>query len=355
LRPPSQRYPHFVKSPTTGELVIALGRDDKSKELKDAVERAQQQELERLLYVATTRARHTLILALDQEIFATTQGHLPRGAQLRRLVQGADVYQNEFDAHSNTIEGQRDSDTLTPASSKSTDKIDKIDPGELKRAAKRASEFVRKFTPSALDEEMPVELRVQTRLDNPAMLYGRWWHKLLERIDWKGRSGDAQKLFDTQLPTLPNAEAATKDWNATREKLFSDATIAGFIGRAETQFYREFPFSWRRKNNTVLEGFIDSLMIDREAGKCLLLDWKTNAVSASEVEKLRSRYRPQLAAYWKAVSEITQLDVAAGLFSTALGRFLLYEKSDLQKEWDRLEKVPPAQLESEIQPDERDG
>src|SRR5437870_7741127 len=60
LRPPSPPYPHFVKLPKTGELVIALGREDKSKELKDAVERAQMQELERLLYVATTRARHTL-------------------------------------------------------------------------------------------------------------------------------------------------------------------------------------------------------------------------------------------------------------------------------------------------------
>src|SRR5205823_2868438 len=58
LRPPSRPYPHFVKSPMNGELIIAFGKEDKSKYLKDAIERAQQQELERLLYVATTRARH---------------------------------------------------------------------------------------------------------------------------------------------------------------------------------------------------------------------------------------------------------------------------------------------------------
>ena len=42
-------YPHLVKSPECGELLIALGKEDKSKELKDAIERAQAQELERLL------------------------------------------------------------------------------------------------------------------------------------------------------------------------------------------------------------------------------------------------------------------------------------------------------------------
>src|SRR6266446_6960986 len=79
LRPHSPPYPHFAKSPVDGELIIAFGKQDKSKDLKDAIERAQQQELERLLYVATTRARHTLVVVLDQEIF-TSEGKLPRTA-----------------------------------------------------------------------------------------------------------------------------------------------------------------------------------------------------------------------------------------------------------------------------------
>src|SRR6266516_7264969 len=112
LRPPIQRYPHFVKPPATGELLIAFGREDKSKELKDAIERAQQQELERLLYVATTRARHA---------------------------------------------------------------------------------------------EVPAEVRTRSRLDNLATLYGRWWHKFFERLDWNGGIDSAQKLFEKQLPICPEA------------------------------------------------------------------------------------------------------------------------------------------------------
>ena len=96
-------------------------------------------------------------------------------------------------------------------------------------------------------------------------------------------------------------------------------------------------------------------MIDRKAGRCLLLDWKTNDVSPSDVEIFRETYRPQLAAYWKAVTEITGLEVDGGLFSTALGRFLLYSTEELRMEWGRLEQLPPTQLENEIRSDAADG
>jgi ATP-dependent exoDNAse (exonuclease V) beta subunit len=157
------------------------------------------------------------------------------------------------------------------------------------------------------------------------------------------------------LPISPDTKAAVKDWNATRRNLFSDATIARFVASDETLFHAEFPFSWRRNDRSVLEGLIDSIMINRKAGGCLLLDWKTNDVSASDVEIFRENYRPQVAAYWKAVTEITGLEVEAGLFSTALGHLLLYSTEELQMEWHRLEQLPPAQLENEIRPDPADG
>ena len=69
LRLPTPPYPHFVKEPRTGELLLTLGKEDKPKELKEAIERAQAQELERLLYVATTRARHTLVSCLIRRFF----------------------------------------------------------------------------------------------------------------------------------------------------------------------------------------------------------------------------------------------------------------------------------------------
>jgi ATP-dependent exoDNAse (exonuclease V) beta subunit len=355
LRPPSPRYPHFVKSPVDGELIIAFGKEDKAKDLKDAIERAQQQELERLLYVATTRARHALVVVLDQEIFTNSEGKLPRTAQLRRLIRGKDSYSGEFDQHSSTIdEVLEPSQTVEHASQNSGAEIEPLTSRELKLAAKRASEFVRKITPSALDSEVPAEVRTHSRLDNLATLYGRWWHKFFQRLDWKGGIHAAQKLFEEQLPISPDAKAAVKNWNATRRNLFSDASIARFLASDETLFHAEFPFSWRRNDRSVLEGLIDSIMINRKAGRCLLLDWKTNDVSSSDAEIFRARYRPQLAAYWKVVEAITGLEVEAGLFSTALGRLLPYSKDELQSEWRRLEQLPPGRLENEIRPDAPD-
>jgi len=355
LRPHSPRYPHFMKSPVDGELIIAFGKEDKSKDLKDAIERAQQQELDRLLYVATTRARHALVVVLDQEIFSNNEGKLPRTAQLRRLIRDKDSYSGEFDQHSSTIDDILEpSPTVNQAPEKNGAEIEPLTSRELKGARKRASEFVRKITPSALDSDVPSEVRTRSRLDNLATLYGRWWHKFFERLDWKGGIDPAQKLFEEKLPSSPDPKAAAKDWNATRRNLFNDASIAHFLASDETLFHAEFPFSWCRNNRIVLEGLIDSMMVNRKAGRCLLLDWKTNHVSSSDAEIFRARYRPQLAAYWKVVEEITHLEVEAGLFSTALGRLLLYSAEELQTEWNRLEQLPPGPLEDEIRPDAPD-
>jgi ATP-dependent exoDNAse (exonuclease V) beta subunit len=356
LRPPSPRYPDLVKSPVNGELIIAFRNEDKSKDLKDAIERARQQELERLLYVATTRARHTLVIVLDNEIFSNSEGKLLKTAQLRRLILDKDFYEGEFDQHSSTID-----DVLaqlpdqSAAVKKTGAEIEPLTSTELKRATKRASDFVRKITPSALGSEVQTDVRIRSRLDTLPILYGRWWHKFFQRLDWKRGIDSAQKLFEKELPTSPDAKSALKDWKATRRTLFSDATIADFLASDETLFHAEFPFSWRRNDRSVLEGLIDSVIIDKKTGRCLLLDWKTNDVSQSDVEILRGIYRPQLAAYWKAVTEITGLNVQAGLFSTALGQLLLYSVEELQAEWRRLEQLPPAQLQNEIQPDEADA
>src|SRR6266853_4855632 len=131
LRPPSPRYPHFVKSPVDSELVIAFGKEDKSKDLKDAIERAQQQEIERLLYVATTRARHALVVVLDQEIFSNTEGKLPKTAQLRRLLCGKDGYSGEFDERASTTETIEDSETPSFAPETSEVKIEPLTAREL--------------------------------------------------------------------------------------------------------------------------------------------------------------------------------------------------------------------------------
>ena len=344
LRVPPPRYPDLVKSPESGDLLIALSAAEKSKELKKALELAHEQEIERLLYVAATRARHTLVLVLDQEIFATTQGNLQKGAQLRRLVRGADVYQGEFEKISSTIEEIAEAEVRKPAATRAPAKIERLTSRELGRATQHASTFVISVTPSAFDLEPAEWSTARSRLDNPATLYGHWWHRFFQRMDWKAGIEAAETLFTSHLPTSPEPRSAKKDWSAIRRNLFRDPAIMPYLQQAETRFYREFPFSWRIGEGAVVEGFIDSLMIDDSAKRALVVDWKTNRIQKSE--ELRKRYRPQIAAYWKAVSEITKYEVEAGIFATSTGEFLPYSTNELETEWERLRALPPDQFSS---------
>jgi ATP-dependent exoDNAse (exonuclease V) beta subunit len=74
--------PRLLRDPRTGQVHVSLSSEDIDETLKAALDLAQRQEMERLLYVALTRSRHTLVLAHDHDVFATTIG-VPNGAQVR--------------------------------------------------------------------------------------------------------------------------------------------------------------------------------------------------------------------------------------------------------------------------------
>src|SRR6185295_4320290 len=80
-------------------MLVALNKEDPSEESKKARDLAEQQEMQRLLYVATTRARHTLVLALDREIFLDVKGKLSKRAHLKLLLgEPPDANAEKFEA-----------------------------------------------------------------------------------------------------------------------------------------------------------------------------------------------------------------------------------------------------------------
>jgi ATP-dependent exoDNAse (exonuclease V) beta subunit len=344
MRPPYPPYPHFVKMPQTGERFIALGKEDKSKELKDAIEREQNQELERLLYVATTRARRTLVFVLDQELFCSSKGELLKTAQLRRLLRGTDVYRGEFDEWSTTIEVGDGSSANENLLSKSDMKIEVITSRELKRAANHAAKFVRKFTPSAFDAEVPVEVRMNSRGGNLATLYGRWWHDFIQRVPWLMEAALWEKIFTSTLANSPDAARSKREWKLFREHIATLSDLASNWTNRTPIIRAEMPFLWRMDDQRCLEGIIDLAFFDPSDGQWLILDWKTNRVAPDKIETLRAQYRPQLAAYRKVVNQMTGHEVAAAIYSTANGQFLRYEAEELDTEWTRLKKLPPDKL-----------
>ena len=63
-------------------------------------------------------------------------------------------------------------------------------------------------------------------------------------------------------------------------------------------------------------------------------------VKPGKTDYLRVRYRPQIAAYWKAIMETTGSQVAAGIYSTSAGQLIIYEPEELASEWKRLGDLP---------------
>jgi ATP-dependent exoDNAse (exonuclease V) beta subunit len=366
IRSPSPRYPSLIKMPGTSEILVALSKEDPSDELKKARTLAEQQEMQRLLYVATTRARHTLVLALDRELFLDKKGALSSRAQLTLL--GGEKNPAQFEELTERPEGCR----LTLATSledqsKADDLISAptpVDPKNLQRARRRAADFVHKINPSAYDPEIPQDMAertsgdVATRVtlarsaaDTPATLYGRWWHSLFQQMPWQSGMEEADALFQEFLVLSPDKRRSAAEWKLVRESLAGDSMLKQFLSRENARVNSEFPFAWSIDQHACVEGLIDLLVIDSDDRQCLLVDWKTNRISKGEEEQLRLRYRPQIAAYWKAVREITKCDVAAGIFATATGHFVSYDADELETEWTRLRSLPAEQLGDAIASD----
>src|SRR5205807_10232376 len=85
VRSASPRYPRLLKIRETGETVVLLDLSDATDEIQELIERENRQEMERLLYVALTRAQHTLVLAFDNELFAKASGEIHSHSQSKWL------------------------------------------------------------------------------------------------------------------------------------------------------------------------------------------------------------------------------------------------------------------------------
>jgi ATP-dependent exoDNAse (exonuclease V) beta subunit len=351
VRPPSPRYPTLLKIPGEREPLAALNKDDFQEDNRAIVKLANQQEAARLLYVAATRARHTLVLVDDGEIFLNTKNSLPTNAQLRHFGEKqAAIFANisteaEFcDATARAKSHRAESETAI--------EMPALEKREREKALARAKSFIRKINPSAYEPEVDLEtvaprgISLHSPADNFATLHGRWWHAFFQQVNWREKLTDIDLFFEKFSEQAPDRARVAKEWKRVRENLFA-GEMAKRFGASSAQTRTEFPFSWNIDRKRVLEGVIDFLVISEKEKRCLLIDWKTNNISPGDAEVLRVRYRPQLAAYWKAVGKITQLEVTAGLFSTGLGRLLLYESEELESEWKRLEQLPAERVAEE--------
>lgn len=355
----SPRYPSIIRVPGTDEIIAALHKEDREEEIKEATKILRRQETERLLYVALTRARHTLVLALDRNLFSPVHDRLAVDSQLKYLrgdkgetsCVALDALATNAEACSETL---RAAAKTIDASKVPPFAFAPLEPAVLARARARASDFIRKQNPSDY-EELPepspesafrrTAPPARSTADNAATLYGSWWHTLFQHFPWTSRPQQWQSAFAAVQSSSPDPDRSAREW-----KFFANAApasaLAEYLARPAIVTHTELPFLWRMNDQSCVEGVIDLLLVDPAAGRALLIDWKTNRIKTTEAESLQQRYRPQIAAYWKAVGEITGFEVEAGIFATATGKFMPYSANELEAEWTRLRALPPDQLSS---------
>ena len=343
------RYPLVIPGK---QPFIAFDRSDRA-DLEEEMKKVQRQEMERLLYVALTRARHTLVLALDAGFFRGKRG-VHSDTQLKWLQADA----NEPNAE--IISGLPDQATAceeTAARHKEgapelvVDSLRalRLETGWLDIARQRAASIIEIVTPSqfAPEEEpsgtpgveewieMEPELR-PPRIDNPAKRYGVWWHDFAEQVDWHSEPKKWSETFQRNLAASPDVARSKREWQLLQRHVESGDGLARVLRDAD--FLRqEMPFFWRT-NGKSLEGIIDLGSFNQKANEIFILDWKTNRIAADKIDILRDLYRPQMAAYCQAISNITNARVRAVIYSTATGRLAIYDDDELGEEWRRLSR-----------------
>jgi ATP-dependent exoDNAse (exonuclease V) beta subunit len=354
------RYPLVI----AGEQpFIAFDRSDRA-DLEEEMKKIQRQEMERLLYVALTRARHTLVLALDVDFFRGKRG-VHGDTQLRWLQADANepnaeimsALSDEATACEETAARHKE---RAPESVADSLGALRLETGWVDIARQKAASIIKTVTPSQFEPEEELSETPSTeewieiepelrppRIANPATRYGVWWHDLAEQIPWWSESKKWKETFEHNLAASPDLARSKREW----QLLLKQIELAEGLGRPlrDVDLVRqEMPFFWRIDERKCLEGIIDLALFQADARKCFILDWKTNRLEPGQVDKLRIYYRPQIAAYWKAVAEMTKRPVRAGIYSTSTGQLLVYRENELAAEWERLKNLPGDDLVGEI-------
>ncbi|MDQ3119016.1 MAG: UvrD-helicase domain-containing protein [Verrucomicrobiota bacterium] len=358
--PFSPRYPSVIRIPGSDEVIAALHKEDREAEVKEAYALLRRQEMERLLYVAVTRARHTLVLALDQELFANAKGKAQDPSQLK-FFRG-DLGESSAE-HLAALSGEPDVCDATAAAWTERETNARVaepapptlDALSVERARRQADDFIRKQNPSGFEERRdPTEeekpagrgrTAAPSLVDTPATLYGSWWHAFFEHFPWRGDPKDWNAAFAAMAPDSPEEARSQREWLLLLDHALRASVLTQFLQRPGLVVHTEYPFFWRVDESRCMEGVIDLLLVDASARKGLILDWKTNRLgSKSDGGRLRARYQPQIAAYSRAVRAITSLDVVAGLYATATGQLLMFEEDELSAEWARLAQLPAGEM-----------
>src|SRR5213596_1082428 len=259
------RYPLVI----SGEQpFIAFDRSDRA-DLEDEMKKVQRQEMERLLYVALTRARHTLVFALDPQLFRGKRG-VHSDTQLKWLQadaneENAEIILNLPDEATACEETAAHHKERAPELVADSLRALRLETGSVDIARQRAASIIETVTPSqfAQEEELSGSQTVEKwieiepelrppRIDNPAKRYGIWWHDFAEQIDWWPEPKNWSETFERKVCTSPDVARSKREWQLLQRHIESVDGLVHVLRDADL-VRQEMPFFWRMGENQCLE------------------------------------------------------------------------------------------------------
>lgn len=315
-------YPVLIRSGPGAPPQIALSSHD-LRPMQEKVEQRRRQELQRLLYVALTRAQRTLVVADDDRLFPRKKLNRSFADLLGMLGEdGSRIFNETWNGLDDHVRPGAPP-APAPAAQRAAERDD-LTAGQVRDAVARAAGAPRRILPYQLGEaEAQAEMAIaapetgRSAGAEAARAYGIWWHETIERLDWKGTQAARDRYWREALARCPDpargrAEGALLAASATAQRL----AAPGLVIR------REVPILWRRAPGECVEGIVDLAAWDAAARRWLVADWKTNVVTETGSDHLRAIYEPQLRAYAEALRAISGAGVEAGVYATATGAWI---------------------------------
>lgn len=318
----NKNFPALLRGKPGAAPQVAFASHDLA-EAREQVERRKRQELQRLLYVALTRAKQTLVVVDDYAAFKAKKPNQSQADLLGMLDTEGNRIVND------TWNGLTDEPQALPrkrdeASARPGEDFDTVTAAQVQAAALQAADIPRRILPYQLGEAEARAERALTELEGErtagaeaARAYGIWWHETVEHLDWPGGMEMWRRQWEAALPACPDPERGQREG-----ELLFHSELARRLAEPGLVLHREMPILWRRSEQLCVEGVIDLAAWDPEHRRWLVVDWKTNRVEASGHDHLRDLYAPQLRAYAEALREISGAPVEAGVQATATGAWL---------------------------------
>ncbi len=321
-RPISSRgndYPCWYREPETGDMQIVLDKNTMDERTAARIKRRGAQEVQRLLYVAMTRARRTLVLIDDASFFGNRTSSFAAALGIA-----------EDDDRLDQLSCDTGGTSAAPRPEVAVEIATDLAPvsADIQAAAREAgARFPHRELPHTLadhgddyEPEVQQVADVDTAPGQHAIRYGLWWHGLMEILDWKNPA-EWEGQFEGHGRTCPDIERARTEW-----QLFRASNVPEILGAESAIVHTEAPLLCALGEDRCREGLIDLFAV-RDDAPWLVIDWKTDRIDPGNLELLGERYGRQIEAYRESVRAITGFEgeIEAWLYSTVCGEMLKVE------------------------------